>query len=103
MAMVVTRGRRFRFRLIFPDLFPRSESALFAAFDPLRRTTMDKKFLAFVLALAFLAAPFKSVFAFECKVVEVTKKEIIMQCKEKQIVSNGIKEKIKLKIEKLDK
>ncbi len=64
---------------------------------------MDKKFLAFVLALAFLAAPFKSVFAIECEVIEVTKKEIVMQCKEKQLASNGIKEKTKLKIEKLDK
>lgn len=64
---------------------------------------MDKKFLACLLALAFLAAPFKSVFAFECEVIEVTKKEVIMQCKEKQLISNGIKEKSKIKIEKADK
>jgi len=64
---------------------------------------MDKRFPAFLLALAFIAAPFKPAFAFECEVVNVTKKEIIMQCKEKQLESNGIKVKGKVSVEKIDK
>ncbi|HEB68840.1 MAG TPA: hypothetical protein ENI88_04380 [Desulfobulbus sp.] len=64
---------------------------------------MNKKLPAFLLALAFVAAPFKSVFAFECEVVAVTKKEIIMQCNEKQLTRNGVKVKSKVKVEPIKK
>jgi hypothetical protein len=64
---------------------------------------MGKRNLAVLLTLAFLAAPFKPVFAFECEVIEVKKKEVIIQCDENQVKSNGIKVKNKIQIKKLKK